>query len=325
MIQATYFLGIDISKETFDVYDPRSGHLKYANDKEGFKELAKSLDVECCCVMESTGSYFQQLAKYLHERDHVVSVVNPMVIKRFIQMKLCRVKTDKSDAKMIARYACEQGVEMWRPTAEYIDRSKEIYSIISTYTKQRTALKNKLHSLESKGLKAGKLVISLKRQIRHCDKELDMLELLLEEEIKTNAPAEYTNLRSIPGIGKKTALLLITSTNGFTTFDHPKQLIAYFGLAPNERSSGSSIRGKTRISKAGDSTVRNHLFLCSFTACIHNPQCERLYNRLVSKSKSKKLALIAVCNKLLRQSYGVVKSGIPYDKDYKSRLVISQN
>jgi len=115
-------------------------------------------------------------------------------------------------------------------------------------------------------------------------------------------------------------MLLIVSTNGFRDFESSRQLSSYFGLAPNERSSGSSIRGKSRISKMGDPLVRNHLFLCSFTACVHNPQCKALFDRIVLKGKSKKLALIAVCNKLIKQAYGTAKSDLDYDRNYVGRL-----
>jgi transposase len=66
--------------------------------------------------------------------------------------------------------------------------------------------------------------------------------------------------------------------------------------------------------------LRNHLFLCSFTACVHNPQCKALFDRIVGKGKSKKLALIAVCNKLIKQAYGISKSGLDYDRKYVGRL-----
>ena len=132
-----------------------------------------------------------------------------------------------------------------------------------------------------------------------------------------------TNLISISGIGKKTALLLISSTNAFSSFENHKQLSAYFGLAPAEKTSGTSIKTRSRITKKGNPLIRNHLFLCSFTACEHNPQCKALYKRIVDKGKSKKLALIAVCNKLLKQVFAVAKSGIPYDPYYKSRLTLN--
>ena len=115
-------------------------------------------------------------------------------------------------------------------------------------------------------------------------------------------------------------MVLIVSTNGFRDFKSASQVSSFFGLAPNERSSSSSVRGKTRISKIGDPLLRNHLFLCSFTASVHNPQCKALFDRIVLKGKSKKLALIAVCNKLIKQSYGIARSGLDYDRNYVGKL-----
>jgi transposase len=270
--------------------------------------------------MESTGSYHQQLAHYLNDKQVKVSVVNPLVVKRFIQMKLQHNKTDKSDAKMIALYAQEQPLKVWVPDPEYIEECKVLNTCIALYFKQSTALKNKLHSLESKGSK-GLVLQSLKRQIKQLQKEIRLLESQTESLIKEHESEMLTNISSISGIGKKTAMMLISNTYAFKTFDNYKQVSAYFGLSPIERTSGSSIRGRSRISKKGNPAVRNHLFMCSFTACEYNPQCKALYERIVAKGKSKKLALIAVCNKLLKQSFAIAKSGIPYDPEYKSRPV----
>ncbi len=244
-----------------------------------------------------------------------------MVIKRFIQMKLQHNKTDKGDAKMIALYAQEQSLEVWSPEPAYIQECKILNTTISLYFKQSTALKNKIHSLESKGVK-GLVYQSLKRQIKALQKEISVLESQVEMLIKEHEPEMLTNITSISGIGKKTAIMLISNTYAFRSFDNYKQLSAFFGLSPIERTSGSSIRGRSRISKKGNPLVRNHLFLCSFTACEYNPQCKALYDRIVAKGKSKKLALIAVCNKLLKQSLAIAKSGIPYDSAYKSIMKV---
>lgn len=270
--------------------------------------------------MEATGSYHHQLAQFLFEKDIKVSVVNPLVIKRYIQMKLKRIKTDKSDARLIAQYGIEQPLELWNPAPEYIEECKMLNSVLELYFKQSTALKNKLHSLTSKGKVKGGLVRSLKRQLKQTQLEIKKLEEELEELIKSNNQELFTHITSIPGIGKKTAMLLIVCTDGFKKFDTHKQLVSFLGLAPCERSSGSSVRGVSRINKNGQALTRNHLFLCSFTACMHNPACKALYTRLVGKGKSKKLALIAVCNKLVRQAFGIAKSGMPFDKNFKSQL-----
>lgn len=315
------FIGIDVSKDTFDVWSSDFGHLCIENTQKGFKTFSKHLIKEAWCVMEATGSYHQQLAQYLYEKGILVSVLNPIVIKRFIQMKLQHNKTDKGDAKMISLYAQEQSQSLipWEPEAAYLQECKILNTTIALYFKQSTALKNKLHSLESKGIK-GIVYQSLKRQVKALQKEISVLETQVENLIKEHEPEMLTNIMSISGIGKKTATMLISNTKAFKPFDNYRQLSAFFGLSPIERTSGSSIRGKSRISKKGNALVRNHLFLCSFTASAYNPQCKALYDRIVNKGKSKKLALIAVCNKLLKQSLAIAKSGIPYDPNYRSVL-----
>jgi len=271
--------------------------------------------------MEATGCYHQRLAIYLFNNKISVAVLNPLVIKRYTQMKLHHTKTDKSDAQMICSYAHEQTVSLWEPEPDYINECNMLQSAVGHYFKQSTATKNKLHSLASRGVKTGVLVRSLKRQLKHLNKEIETLENKMEELIKEHNMQMYSNIRSIPGVGKKTALLLIASTNGFKSFENHRQLSAFFGLAPTERTSGTSIKGRSRISKAGNPKIRNYLFLCSFTASQCNPQCNALFTRLVAKGKSKKLALIAVTNKLLKQAFAIAKSGVIYDPKYRSILM----
>jgi transposase len=320
MDKITIFVGMDISKDTIDVYDSDAGHFQFENNPKGFSLLKKRLSADHWCAMEATGCYHQRLAIYLYEHGIRLSVLNPLVVKRFIQMKLNHVKTDKSDARMIFRYASEQPLSLWVPEAGYVVECKRYQSAIRLYFKQRTALKNMLHSLLTGGQAKDKLVRSIKRQIKNLDKEIGLLEIEMEQLIKSNEQGLYSRLNTIPGIGRKTAMILIVSTNGFRDFESASQVTSFFGLAPNERSSGSSVKGRTRISKIGDPLLRNHLFLCSFTASVHNPQCKALFDRIVGKGKSKKLALIAVCNKLIKQAYGISKSGLDYDRNFVGRL-----
>ena len=127
---------------------------------------------------------------------------------------------------------------------------------------------------------------------------------------------EIKLLSSIPGIGKKTAGMLLLFAGGFRNMNNYRQLIAKAGLSPREYTSGSSIRGKVRITKMGGSLIRSKLFMCSFSAKQSNAACKALYERLVAKGKNGKVALIAVCNKLLKQAFAIVKSGIPYRPDF---------
>ena len=128
-------------------------------------------------------------------------------------------------------------------------------------------------------------------------------------------------MKSIPGLGEKTALFLIVTTTGFTKFEKASQLCSYVGITPTIRESGSSVRGRSRISKVGNKKLRNLLFLCAFSACKYNKNCRAIYERIIAKGKSKKLALIAVANKLLKQAFAIVKSGLPYDENFVSKLV----
>jgi transposase len=120
-------------------------------------------------------------------------------------------------------------------------------------------------------------------------------------------------------MGNKTPMVLLMLTHGFTNFENAGQLCCYAEITPTLRESGSSVRGRSRISKVGNRKLRNLLFLYSFSVCKHNKACREIYERITSKGKSKKPALIAVSNKLLKQSFAIATSGLPYDKEYVSR------
>ena len=156
--------------------------------------------------------------------------------------------------------------------------------------------------------------------IKQLNKELRAIESKILSLVKEDQQEQLTLLMSIPGIGQKTALFLIVVTDGFNKFETASQLCSYVGITPTIRESGSSVRGRARISKVGNRKLRNLLFLCSFNACKHNKACREVYERIVNKGKSKKLALIAVANKLLKQSFAIAKSGRPYDETYVSVL-----
>ncbi|KKN68528.1 hypothetical protein LCGC14_0450190, partial [marine sediment metagenome] len=152
------------------------------------------------------------------------------------------------------------------------------------------------------------------------NKEVKGIEDRLLELVKQDQQQQLTLLTSIPGIGIKTALFLVVITDGFAKFERASQLCSYVGITPTIRESGSSVRGRSRISKVGNKKLRNLLFLCAFNACKHNKGCREIYERIVAKGKSKKLALIAVANKLLKQAFAIAKSGLPYDENYVSVL-----
>ena len=235
-------------------------------------------------------------------------------------MKLSKIKTDKSDAKAICDYAIFNEVPLYTAKDESQAECLQLIRLIAIYIKQSTALKNKIHGEKTLGIPSKVVYHSLNRSLKSVTKEIKILEERLTELVKDHQQSQLTLLKSIPGMGVKTAIMLIVMTDGFNRFENAKQLCSYAGITPIIRESGSSVRGRSRISKMGNQKLRNLLFLCSFSACKYNKACRELYNRIVAKGKSKKLALIAVCNKLLKQAFAIVESGLPYDENFVSVL-----
>ncbi|SEB86913.1 Transposase [Tenacibaculum sp. MAR_2009_124] len=315
------YLGIDISKDFFDVCDNNLVYYQFKNNLSGFRKLVKLLDSNTICVMEATGYYHTRLAYFLLELGFGVSVVNPLKIKRYIQMDLSKIKTDKSDAKMIQLYGKDRRPKLWIGQSDTQQECLQLLRMLSIYSKQSTQLKNKIHGEEVLGYPSKVVINSLNRSLKKLKKEMEVLEKALNDNVKKEYQESLTLLKSIPGIGDKTALILLVFTDGFHRFESSKELCSYTGLTPITRQSGSSIKGRPRISKMGNPKLRNLLFMCSFNACKYNQGCKALYDRIVAKGKSKKLALIAVCNKLLKQAFSIVKNGVPYNNQYKSTLV----
>ena len=312
--------GVDISKDVFDVFGSLSGHTHFKNTEVGFKAFVKALPKNVLVVMEATGYYHYRLARFLDKNSIAVSVVNPLSVKRFIQMKLAKVKTDKSDSKAICEYAQINKVPLYSSVTDVQAECLQLFRLLDNYLKKRTATKNKMHGEETLGIPSTFVYRSLKRDLKHLNKEVAALEDRLLNLVKEDQQQQLTLLKSIPGMGEKTALFLIVSTDGFSKFERAGQLCSYVGITPTIKESGSSVRGRSRISKVGNKKLRNLLFLCAFSACRYNKACREIYERIIAKGKSKKLALIAVANKLLRQAFAIAKSGRPYDENYRSRL-----
>jgi transposase len=315
----TEYLGIDISKQTFDVVNKSGKHCQYENTSKGFLKFKRTIKPESVCVMEATGIYHLPLAKYLHSKDINLSVVNPMRIKRYSQMKLNRNKTDKSDAKIISSYAQNQEIELWNPVPELIEQGKDLVQIIEQHIEFRAGLKNKKDALKSKKASISLIEIVV-NQIETLSVSITELQAKLIQMVKEYDSELLQNITSIVGIGQNTAALLILASEGFNTFDNAKQLSSYFGLAPTEYTSGTSIKGSRKISKMGNPLVRKKLYMCSLQASRYNKSCMDLYQRLLAKGKPKKVALIAVVNKLLKIVFAIAKSGLPYDKEYQSYI-----
>ncbi len=260
-------------------------HSQFNNDKNGFRRFLRIIENGSHCVMEATGVYHLQLATFLYESGVKVSVVNPLRIKRFSQMKLRKNKTDKADAEMIALFGYNQKPALWSPSADYIIESRDLFELKEIYIKHRTALKNRLHAVLSKGKHAKLSKSKLGQSIKHLDKQIGCLERELLRLLSFHERDLFSRLQSIPGMGEKTSMFMILLTDGFKHFENAKQLSSFIGMAPVHRQSGSSVRGRSRISKQGNPKMRNLLFMCSFNACKYNKPCKELYERIVAKGK----------------------------------------
>lgn len=314
--------GIDVSHTTLDVcYQNNRGelfHLKVGNNQKGFEKILEHTGPSYHFVMEATGVYYIRLAFFLHEKGCQLSVVNALSIKRFIQMHLERNKTDKKDAAWICRFAIEQRPPSWEmPDSAYFE-SKQLYNTIREYTEQIKRFNNQLHSLRLLPIPSKDTIKSLEKMKQQLEKEVTNLEHKLETLLQSWQPAQLKSVGSIKGIGKRATAMLIIFTQGFKNTHSARQLIGFAGLSPTQYSSGTSIRGTARIYKRGGKELRDVLYMCAMNALKTNAACKALYERLREKGKTGKQALMAVCNKLLKQVFAVVKSGDLYQPNYAS-------
>jgi transposase len=324
MEQKKMYCGIDVSGETLDICIQKSDGTFYAhkvnNNTVGFKEILQLTGTTYHFVMESTGVYHLPLSFFLHQKKCNFSVVNALQIKRYIQMHLERNKTDKKDARHICQYGIDRNPESYEMPDQLYFECKSLNSAIHSITKNITSYKNKLHALSKLKIDKKSIVHTYTITIKLLQQELKKLEQELEQKLQIWQPKIVKQVNSVIGIGKKATSILIVRTQGFKNTESYQQLISYAGLSPKEYSSGSSIKGKVKICKQGGSQLRHTLYMCALNAKKNNPQCKALFDRLVAKGKNKKLAVIAVCNKLLKQVFAVVKSGNMYDKKYLEKI-----
>ncbi len=323
-------IGIDVSKETlaislFDGLSHKSYETKNSIESfvKDFIDVEKSLDFsEVLFMMENTGVYHLRLATYLSKGcGYPVSVANPLTIKRYSQMHLKRAKTDKADAKLIAEYGYSNGDKwLFTPPDELYYKIDMKLKGIERLIKIMNILNNQIEAMEQVPDKDGDVLKSFRRLKENFNKEIKKLEDALEELIKDEYGKEYKLLKSIPGVGIKFISVILGKLRGFRDFSSSKKVASYIGICPSVFESGTTVRGRGKITKIGNGYARKIMYLCSLSASKHNKACIELYERLVAKGKPKKVALIAVANKLLRQAFGVLKSGNPYDPEYEKNL-----
>lgn len=311
-------VGIDVSKLTLDVCFSNQDVRVYQNNNKGYKQIRSKLSTDSFCVMESTSSYGYSLAEYLVDNGIKVSIVNPLQIKNFARMRMTRTKTDKADARLIQDYAETIGdLPEYRPATEYLNDIKQLQTVLSQLIKQQTAYKNQLEAISHMGRPSKSAIRSINRMLRLVSKEKDRVMDQIDQLVQAEYPEAYEKAISVIGIGKRTASCLLAATAGFSKFEEAKQLSSYIGVSPRINESGSSVRIKSHITKIGMSKLRSLLYMCSHMARMHNKSCRELYERLIAKGKAKKVALLAVANKLIKQVFACVKNNELFCNNYK--------
>lgn len=317
------FVGIDISKKTFDIAYQKQEKWFFSplpNHQKGFQELVQHLSKEDYVVMEASGPYYLPLATYLHEQGYQVVVENPLVIKRYSQMKLYRAKTDKKDAKTIAEYASRNPLRLCQPEVAVITELKHLQTAIAGIQKSIHQTRRQVESLKSSGLLNEQLEKELLQLIDTLKNRQASWEVRQKKRSEAHYQTTMRGLTSIPGIGEKTAMMLLVATDNFKKFTNSKQLIAYVGFSPRVYQSGSSVRGRGRICKLGNSLLRKLLYMCSWTGQRCNKACKALSDRLALKGKPARVIKVAIANKLLKQAFAIANSQQRYSENYQSNI-----
>ena len=252
-----------------------------------------------------------------------MAVLHPLIIRRFIQLPLGKSKTDRKDAHGLLRYGQQRAITPWQPAESVRVECRQLEQVSEQLLKQKTMVSHSLEALQRQPVISPLAQQRLPQTWQLLNDQVQALEAELLSLLEARFSQERALLRSIPGSGRKTAGLLLLFAGGFTRFDKYRQLLAKAGLSPREYTSGSSVRGKVRITKMGGGLIRGKLFMCSFAARKFNAACQALYNRLIAKGKNGKVALLAVCNKLLKQAFAIVKSGVPYQADFSSKFTLN--
>lgn len=312
-------VGLDVSKATLAVGYQRDAHrhqLEASTDKLGFPQRLQARGAQGLFALEATGTHCLARAGPLSEQGGQVTVLNPLVIKRFIQMHPGQGKADRKDAQGRLRYGPQQPVTAWQPGETVLAGCRQPEPATERLPKQKTMVANSLEAFGQRPVIGPIAQDRLRPTWQLRDDQARALEAELLTLLEQRFAQETKRLHSIPGSGRETAGTVPLFAGGFTRLGNYRQLVAKAGLCPREHPSGTGVRGKARITKMGGALVRGKLFVGSFSAKKSNAAGKALYERLVAKGKNGIVALIAVCNELRKQAFAIVKSGVPYQANF---------
>ena len=334
-------VGIDVAQKELVVclgrmYDDWKPELyaskAFANNAKGFSSLiswVKARTEEANpvrYVMEATGVYHESLAYFLQGKGHEVSIVLPNKISNYFRTLEIKTITDKTASETIARFGLERHLDSWKRPAEIFRELKQVSRERDQLVAERTLVKNQLHAEQAEAYPGKGSIARMKARIKLLNKQV----LQIEEEIaalvkQDKAVSKSVDLiTSIPGVGTLTAVIVLAETNGFELIRNKRQLTSYAGLDVREKLSGTSVKGKPKISKKGNRHVRKAMYMPALTAIRNEGRFKVLFTRLVSRHGIKMKAAVAVQRKILEMIYTIYKTEIPYDKNYLKQEAIAQ-
>ena len=319
-------IGADLSKKTIDFATPQGEHFKVNNDPPGYEELMKwikkqRLNIpEVMIVMEHTGLYSYQLEQYLHAQRVSFTKVPAMAIK--LSLGIVRGKNDKVDAKRIARYGFEKKDSLIAqgPVDKLLERLQMLHNTRDRLVRSRASIISGVKEYQQMcGLKKTDLIISSQlRIIKTMGDEIAKLDHHIATIVSGNASLKKNNelLQSVTSVGKVVALATIITTRNFTRFPTGRKYACYCGTAPFENTSGSSIRGKTKVSHLADKSMKRLLDLAAKSAIQYDKELREYYLRRIAAGKSKMSTINIVRNKIIHRMFAVIKRQTPFIKDY---------
>lgn len=321
-----WFIGIDISKKTLDatMYDKASlkkpKHIKVSNNLKGFRELIRwirkqgSLIKESLISMEHTGVYGNDLAVFLDQKRISYSMVSPLHIKR--SLGLTRGKNDKVDSFQISRFCYLHREELQLSKFPSITIQKlrglinERERIVKMQATEKQVLKElKVQSSDSSNKRVKARLAHFSQDINSIEREIEQI-INAEPDIQEN----YILARSVIGIGMVNAVLFIIYSNNFQGFANARKYACYSGIAPFENSSGTSIRGKTKVSHLANKRIKVNLSNGARSAVQNDPELQLYYKRKAKEGKEHGVIMNAIKFKLITRVFAVVNRGTPFVK-----------
>ena len=318
-------IGIDIGKNSFDFSFLENGEKKLQGQVENLAKkisaflLSLKVDYkETLFCMEHTGIYNFHLLSVLQNHGANIWLENPIQIKR--SMGLTRGKNDKIDAIRISKYAYlhQEKVKLWQPTRHVIENLKLLMGQRSRLNKAKKLIE--IPVVESKEFISKDqhklLKQNCKATLAGIKKDLDMISALIQEIIDSDETLKvlFSYVSSVPNVGLITATAIIVSTNEFQKIDSPRKFACHAGVAPFEYTSGSSVRGKTRISHMADKELKTVLHLATLSAISRPGELREYFVRKVQEGKNKMLVINAIRNKLIHRVFACVRDQRKYIK-----------